>query len=267
MPTTVEGASATADQIRRATTETASTIPAASQTPQAGVSPTRLGYTIRYRSSQRPINTTPATSYLVNITTNRAMANPHDLNNGILGLTPNWTRGTRAYRMTMAEVPDGLSKTAMISEGLLGTGHWSSGLRDSRRATYWKATAAPPRTPAGPQAVRAMALACQRASKKSASDMRWGGTDAWNSRRGFAWGSWDVYWDKMYDHMDTPNEDWCSENTDLAWGSHPPQSNHGGGVNVLMGDGAVVFVSDNIDWMVWLAQGTRNGGESTATGR
>ena len=58
----------------------------------------------------------PATSYMVNITTNRAMASPQDLNNGILGLAPNWTRGTRAYKMTPGEVPDGLSKTAMISE-------------------------------------------------------------------------------------------------------------------------------------------------------
>ena len=206
----------------------------------------------------------PATSYMVNITTNRAMENPLDLNNGILGLVPNWTRGTRAYKMTPGEVPDGLSKTAMISEGLMGQNFVAAGLADPRRAMYWKLTSFPPRTPAGPQAVKAFAQACRQAPKGQISDMYRSATDVWNSRRGLGWGSWDVYWNKQYDHMDTPNQSWCAENTDAAWGSHPPQSNHGGGVNVLMGDGTVQYVSDNVDWMVWLAMGTRNGGEISA---
>jgi prepilin-type N-terminal cleavage/methylation domain-containing protein len=39
------------------------------------------------------------------------------------------------------------------------------------------------------------------------------------------------------------------------------RSNHTGGVMVLMGDGGVRFVSDNINLITWQAMGTREGGE------
>ena len=38
-------------------------------------------------------------------------------------------------------------------------------------------------------------------------------------------------------------------------------SNHPGGVNVLMGDGSVRFIKDSINQQTWLALGTRAGGE------
>ena len=41
----------------------------------------------------------------------------------------------------------------------------------------------------------------------------------------------------------------------------PASSNHPGGANVLMGDGAVHFIKDSIDLGVWRALATRNGGE------
>jgi prepilin-type processing-associated H-X9-DG protein len=37
---------------------------------------------------------------------------------------------------------------------------------------------------------------------------------------------------------------------------------HTGGVHVLMGDGAVRFVNDSVDYNTWLAVGTRNGAET-----
>ncbi len=40
------------------------------------------------------------------------------------------------------------------------------------------------------------------------------------------------------------------------------QSNHSGGVNVLMADGSVRFVKDSIGWGVWWAIGTKAGGET-----
>ena len=39
------------------------------------------------------------------------------------------------------------------------------------------------------------------------------------------------------------------------------QSNHSGGVNVLFADGSVKFVKDSIDMRMWMALGTRAGGE------
>jgi prepilin-type N-terminal cleavage/methylation domain-containing protein/prepilin-type processing-associated H-X9-DG protein len=40
-----------------------------------------------------------------------------------------------------------------------------------------------------------------------------------------------------------------------------PSSRHPGGVNLLLGDGHVVFASNDVDMRVWWATGTRNGGE------
>ncbi len=40
-----------------------------------------------------------------------------------------------------------------------------------------------------------------------------------------------------------------------------PSSEHPGGVNVLLGDGAVRFVQENVDMNVWWGLGSRNGGE------
>ena len=41
----------------------------------------------------------------------------------------------------------------------------------------------------------------------------------------------------------------------------PPSSGHSQGVNCLMGDGAVRFVSNSVTLTNWRALGTMNGGE------
>jgi hypothetical protein len=43
------------------------------------------------------------------------------------------------------------------------------------------------------------------------------------------------------------------------------RSNHPGGVNAANADGSVIFVSDNIDVVVWRAMSTMNGGETVDT--
>lgn len=42
---------------------------------------------------------------------------------------------------------------------------------------------------------------------------------------------------------------------------HTARSYHTGGVNMAMADGSTRFVSDDIDWFVWRALGTADGGE------
>jgi prepilin-type N-terminal cleavage/methylation domain-containing protein/prepilin-type processing-associated H-X9-DG protein len=69
-----------------------------------------------------------------------------------------------------------------------------------------------------------------------------------------------------YNHVATPNTISCAGTGYVGNMSNmamqiPPSSNHGGGVNVLFGDGSVHFISDNIDLQTWRALGTINGGE------
>ncbi len=63
-----------------------------------------------------------------------------------------------------------------------------------------------------------------------------------------------------YNHVATPNTRSCgffiTGRADM-----PPSSRHPGGVNLLLGDGSVHFISDGIDLATWRALGSRDGGE------
>lgn len=195
------------------------------------------------------------TSYVPHMRTYRLTA---PLGLGILGLQPNWSPVVSADTVT-----DGLSKTAMMSEQLMG--RWIGGagaLNLDQRFNHWMAADIANDT--GVDAVLEMVAACDVASKGTISDLRWSGTSgpsAWDSGRGAYWSQWGEYWSKYYNHVGTPNKPTCTDGTDLNWGQKPPSSHHNGGVHVLMGDGSVQFVGDGIDQMVWLATGTSIGGE------
>jgi hypothetical protein len=62
-----------------------------------------------------------------------------------------------------------------------------------------------------------------------------------------------------YLHVDVPNTRSCGFYPTKA--TMPASSRHEGGVHTLMGDGAVRFVSENIDRHTWRAVGSRNGNE------
>jgi prepilin-type processing-associated H-X9-DG protein len=67
-----------------------------------------------------------------------------------------------------------------------------------------------------------------------------------------------------YMHLNTPNTHHChfkslSDDGDFAV---TPSSNHPGGVNIVMADGHVDFISNDIEPHVWWALGSRDGGES-----
>lgn len=65
-----------------------------------------------------------------------------------------------------------------------------------------------------------------------------------------------------YNHIGTPNLPWFyNGDNPLAEGLRPPGSMHRNGVNLLMCDGSVHFISDQIDDQVWRAIGSRNGNE------
>ena len=66
--------------------------------------------------------------------------------------------------------------------------------------------------------------------------------------KGGPWGSWGI--------KSAPP---CTGGTPVF---NAARSRHPGGVNVLMGDGSVRFVTDGIDMAAWMAAGSRNGGEA-----
>ena len=61
----------------------------------------------------------------------------------------------------------------------------------------------------------------------------------------------------FYDHIATPNSPGCMSSNRMTVAT----SEHSGGVNVLLVDGSVKFVSESIDSAVWSAVGTRAGNE------
>ncbi len=66
-----------------------------------------------------------------------------------------------------------------------------------------------------------------------------------------------------YTHTLNPNARLrdCIWSSSLSNGHLAPRSYHSGGVQLLLGDGAVRFVSDNINNATWRALGTKGGGE------
>jgi prepilin-type N-terminal cleavage/methylation domain-containing protein len=76
----------------------------------------------------------------------------------------------------------------------------------------------------------------------------------------------------LYNHIVTPNRPTCvnygqTTVSGQSWGSYPrwvrpPTSRHSAGVNLLLCDGTVHFISDTVDETVWQALGTRAGQES-----
>ena len=71
----------------------------------------------------------------------------------------------------------------------------------------------------------------------------------------------------LYNHVAVPNSKSCAGTgfpgsmTNMAM-QVSASSKHTGGVHTLMGDGAVQFVSENIDLNLWRGLGTRAGGET-----
>src|SRR5262249_27655848 len=70
-------------------------------------------------------------------------------------------------------------------------------------------------------------------------------------------------WRGWYNHLLPPNSP-CWHPNDWWLIVSPASSYHPGGANVLMCDGSVLFVSENINPDVWTAAGSRNGGEATS---
>lgn len=143
------------------------------------------------------------------------------------------------------EITDGLSKTALFSESLLGElrgpGH------DPQ--TEYKFVFSAPLTD----------TLCDNTIQWNVSDLR-----------GFSWANGEFRCG-LYNHRLTPNDATpdcmgvtiggavTTRYTPYGW--RAPRSNHSGGVNVLTADGAAQFVNDDIEEVAWRAMATGKGGE------
>ncbi|MFM7039595.1 MAG: DUF1559 domain-containing protein [Planctomycetaceae bacterium] len=146
---------------------------------------------------------------------------------------------TRRFRF--ADITDGLSNTAVLAEKLTGDG--SNGISSPRTDTF-----APGTYP------NSADEALQQCNATNVSDL---------ARQGYSnvGGPWlqQYHSTNQYSHAIPPNGRSCM---------FPPgriattsNSQHTGGVQILLGDGAVRFVSENVALVTWRALGSIDGGE------
>jgi len=139
-------------------------------------------------------------------------------------------------KVKVIEVTDGTSNTVAFSESLLGPGGPNqTGATGDVRVLYKNVTTV-------------VSQAECNASTTLVTD------------RGSLWAD-GAYNCGLYNHVLPPNSPTmdCVRHSNPAWKA--ARSRHGGGVNVLLGDGSVRLVADGVNPSVWQALGTRAGGE------
>jgi prepilin-type N-terminal cleavage/methylation domain-containing protein/prepilin-type processing-associated H-X9-DG protein len=165
---------------------------------------------------------------------------------------------TRGFRLT--EILDGTSNTIAMAERLRGNGN------NARTRTYHQAGAW-------------FTTPNQCLSLFNFSTKQWAAGSLGNWA-GVRWPDGGMGFGGLTTNA-PPNSVSCAWNAhDAQNGLYPPSSNHSGGVNAVMGDGSVRFISDSISvgnlnasgtglsgispFGVFGAMGTRNGGESVS---
>jgi prepilin-type N-terminal cleavage/methylation domain-containing protein/prepilin-type processing-associated H-X9-DG protein len=139
------------------------------------------------------------------------------------------------------DILDGLSHTALMSEQVLGRGD-------------------PPVTNPALADVRYVYGHAQ--VRQPISDAFCAGVTSWLTDRGARWADGEVQYG-LYDHHYPPNaRPWDCIAIEYSWKA--ARSAHPGGVNLLLGDGSVRFVTNGVDVAAWQALGSRAGGEVVA---
>ncbi|WP_169977679.1 DUF1559 domain-containing protein [Tautonia rosea] len=147
------------------------------------------------------------------------------------------------FVVPFAQIRDGLSQTALMSESIIGSGSVSAaGLGDRQVQYIHLGTEMPPTNLPSPD----------RCGFPS--------TLPWAGDRNAAWalGRMDS---TLYNHMLMPNDDRpdCIHTHRRGWKAS--RSFHPGGVNLLFCDGHVQFVKESVGPAAWTALATRKGGE------
>jgi prepilin-type N-terminal cleavage/methylation domain-containing protein/prepilin-type processing-associated H-X9-DG protein len=141
-------------------------------------------------------------------------------------------------RTRLQDITDGTSNTAMMSEHILGPGG---------------------ATPTLPAAVDVTLFYASLGVRQPVTDAMCAAATTFAADRGARWADGEVQYG-LYDHHYPPNPPvWDCVAIEFSW--KPARSRHSGGVNLLLADGSVRFVSNTISAATWQAVGSRNGGE------
>jgi prepilin-type N-terminal cleavage/methylation domain-containing protein/prepilin-type processing-associated H-X9-DG protein len=146
-------------------------------------------------------------------------------------------------KVRIADLIDGTSQTVLFSEKRRGNGY-----PDPRTDMYVMPNTA---------TLDDTFNNCQALNPATATPL--------TSKQGYSWVMGEMCC-TTYNHVSLPNSQTCA-GIGFTGGMRnmamdvPPSSAHPGGVNVLMGDGSVRFVTSNVDLATWRALGTRNRGE------
>lgn len=145
------------------------------------------------------------------------------------------------------DVVDGLSQTAMFSERVKGTA--SKTAYDELSDLY---------DVPGVWAEQDFRNACDQLTPLTAAAYDH------DIESGQTWLEGNMNWTR-YNHVLPPNKISCKNG--ITWDGvvMTASSRHNSGVNVLLGDGSVRFVAENIDADVWRGIGTINGSEATSS--
>jgi prepilin-type processing-associated H-X9-DG protein len=193
----------------------------------------------------------PRSNYRCNTGTDAGIVlGPVEPYNGIFFRGPN---------LRFADITDGLSNTAMLSEAVLGD-------MDSNRVTIpgdWLNIGALPKTT---EEVYTACTMLDPATMSGPEQQLWWGGSTWSSGN---------YLDgTLYNHIMPPNKRSCTRHDpskgQLATSPHAhvmhqggattASSRHAGGVNMTLCDGSLRFVAESIDLAVWRNLGRRNDG-------
>lgn len=178
-------------------------------------------------------NTFGPTNYVACAGNGTGTANSINRGNGVM-----YSRSSVRFR----DVMDGMSNTVCFAEQTLGIG------------------GNPSSTGATPQDAEGEVLELVGATPTTAAACVPGG-GTWNGFRGAKWLN-GHYGDTIYNHYYGPNsKQFDCGNKSHNFGLTAARSRHEGGVHVLLCDGSVRFISENLDLSIWRGLGSRAGGE------
>ncbi len=148
-------------------------------------------------------------------------------------------------RVKITDVRDGSSNTIAMSESVLGAG-------TGENFYVYDANQVDPQT-----------MYASLGFSDSLSESACANATSWRTDRGATWAD-GAYPNGLFNAYYPPNHSLpdCLRHSNPGW--RAARSNHTKGVNVLMGDGSIHFVSDTVDLAIWRAASTRRKGETVS---